>query len=128
MKNDKSINFGDTGFFSRNPGQSLPSPEQVRNVARINSNYKVPCRSLAVHFLHLRLTVKFGTHVSVAEGHRLREIRRYLLNSVPVPEIYSWQCDRGEVFLYMEHILGKTLEQCWPTLGVESRNAVCEQL
>lgn len=72
--------------------------------------------------------VKWGSEITVEEGQCLLAIRRHFDNLVPVPEIYGWRTDGDEVFLYMEAITGKTLEQAWDTMEHEERLEICHKL
>jgi aminoglycoside phosphotransferase (APT) family kinase protein len=64
------------------------------------------------------LFVKWGSEMRITEGQSLYAIRHYFKNAVPVPEIYGWCTDGDEVFLYMEAISGRTLEQTWSEMEV----------
>jgi aminoglycoside phosphotransferase (APT) family kinase protein len=55
-------------------------------------------------------------------------IRSKLSQHVPVPEVYKWCKDDGQVYIYMEFIDGVTLEKIWDGFNEEDRLAVCEQL
>ena len=53
-------------------------------------------------------------------------IRRLLPNQPPVPEVYGQVQDSDEVFIYMELIKGKTLEDRWESLLKDERKDVCQ--
>ncbi|OAL72012.1 hypothetical protein A7D00_4044 [Trichophyton violaceum] len=106
----ESATFLESSFFSRNGAQAaLPSPANP------------------VRYEHLGLIVKYGRapEVTVAEGQLLWAVRR-TLPMVPVPEVYGWAHDKGQVFIYMELIKGVTLEQRWGSLGPAERVAICD--
>lgn len=112
------------------PGMlSLPSTEEVRRAALLSGNPSATNRPRPppVKFPSLRLLVKYGTQVSVAEAHCLIFIRTHLPN-IPVPEVYGWCHDGGQNFIYMELIEGSTLEERWNDLNEEERTNICQEL
>jgi aminoglycoside phosphotransferase (APT) family kinase protein len=72
--------------------------------------------------------VKWGSDVSVSEGQCLYTVGRLLKYHVPVPEIYGWREDGGEIFLYMENLQGQTLEQVWENIDRDDRDSLCAEL
>ena len=129
LPSGRNVDFQDTHFFLNQTGDlELPSPDQVREQAQILDRYKRPGISKPVNFPSLGLTVKFGSDITLAEGQCLWVIGRVLRNKVPVPEIYGWRHDDGEVFLYMQQVKGVTLEECWERLNDGQRRGVAEQL
>nr|KMM66511.1 hypothetical protein CPAG_02850 [Coccidioides posadasii RMSCC 3488] len=62
-------------------------------------------------FASMGLFVKWGANIMIAEGQSLYAVRHFLKGSVPVPELYGWRTDGGEVFIYMELVHGQTLER-----------------
>ncbi|KAK3290383.1 kinase-like domain-containing protein [Chaetomium fimeti] len=128
---DQAI-FFESSFFSRNgPGAELPTPADIR----ARSNIQDPgvrheaSRIPPVRYEELGLIVKFGGPpcVTVDEGQCLWALR-HALPQVPVPEIYGWTHDGGQVFIYMELVPGATLEQRWDSLNEAEREGICEQL
>ena len=63
-----------------------------------------------------------------ARGNMDPALRRFLPSQVPVPEVYGWCEDNGEVFVYMELVKGVTLEKRWDSLSKQEREIVCDQL
>lgn len=116
LPSGRNVDFKDTSFFRNKPELELPTPDQIREQARLLGRYKRPGVSKPVHSPSLGLTVKSGTDITVAEGQCLWVTARVFRDKVPVPEIYGWRHDGGEVFLYMERIAGTTLEECWEKL------------
>lgn len=55
-------------------------------------------------------------------------MRRFLNNSVPVPEVFGWRTDGGETFIYMGYVRAKTLEEVWEVAIPENRLALCQEL
>lgn len=125
--------FHESSFFSRNgPGAELPSPADVRaRGATQDSQWRYNTfASRPVRYEELGLIVKLGSayRVTVAEAQCLWALRR-ALPGVPVPEIYGWRHDEGQVFIYMELVPHSvTLEQRWDTLDRAARRDICEQL
>ncbi|KAI9654126.1 MAG: hypothetical protein M1829_000980 [Trizodia sp. TS-e1964] len=121
LPSDSSIVFSDSAFFTRNPDHALPSPADVR------AN-QLPDRSAPVRFEELNLLVKYGKDITIAEGQCLWALRRLLLTTVPVPEVFGWTQDGSEFFIFMELVPGVTLENKWASLSNPQRIEICEQL
>ncbi|KAH9919337.1 kinase-like domain-containing protein [Fomitopsis serialis] len=81
-----------------------------------------------VLFPKLGVLVKYGRHISTAEGQCLFAIRKLLKDKLPVPEIFGWQTEGGYVYLYMELVDGVTVEDAWDSYSEEDRTSVCLQL
>jgi aminoglycoside phosphotransferase len=125
--------FLESSFFSRNgPGAELPSPADVRarsavqNPGAQQTTYRIP----PVRYEELGLIVKFGSapRVTVDEGQCLWALRRALPDVLPVPEVYGWTHDGGQVFIFMELVRGVSLERRWESLSEVDREGVCRQL
>ena len=129
LPRDENVTFQDSAFFTRPPGV-LPSPAQVRAAAKeADKNWKpLQSRPLPVRFPTMKLMVKYGSYIQVAEGQCLWAIRRLLGDEVPVPEVYGWRRDGIETFIYMELIEGDTLEDRWGDLVREEKLDICAQL
>ncbi|KAH3913092.1 hypothetical protein HBI56_087890 [Parastagonospora nodorum] len=127
---DDEVVFLDSSFLKKYDLTSLPSPSAVREVASRSKDPRAKRRNrpLPVYFPSLSLCVKYGTEVTIAEGQCLLFIRSRFLQDIPVPEVYKWCKDDGQVFIYMELIDGVTLEKSWEGLEEEDRLAICEQL
>ncbi|KJR89553.1 uncharacterized protein SPSK_06535 [Sporothrix schenckii 1099-18] len=69
-----------------------------------------------VRFPPLDLFVKFGCLVPKAEAQCLLLVQKYL-PTVPVPEVYGWQYDDSQCFIYVELLEGEALEDCWDDLS-----------
>ena len=118
------LDFLDSSFFqSKQPGQRLPTPAEVRELATVKKFRPPP-----VTIEHLNLLVKFGPHVTIAEAQCLWLIRKILGDKVPVPEVYGWRVDGHEVFIYMQLVRGVTLKERWEHLSVAEKTSVCGQL
>jgi hypothetical protein len=62
----------------------------------------------------------------IAEGQTLYAIRHHLKDIVPVPEVYGWRTDQGELCLYI--MSGRTLEQAWQEMDASNRLRICNEL
>jgi aminoglycoside phosphotransferase (APT) family kinase protein len=76
----------------------------------------------------MKLLVKYGSSLSIAEGQCLWAIRKALGQDIPVPEVYGWRRDGNEVFIYMQLIEGQTLEDIWDKLAQTDRALIRHQL
>ena len=90
----------------------------------------VHCSDQPALFEELGLIVKYGEgpKVTVAEGQCLWAVRRLLHGAVPVPEVFGWDTDNGQVFIYMEFIHGVTLEDRYDSLIDVEKTAIAQQL
>jgi tRNA A-37 threonylcarbamoyl transferase component Bud32 len=66
--------------------------------------------------------------VTIAEAECLWIIKKRLGSEVPVPEVYGWQVDGKDVFIYMQLIQGRRLQECRDDLDVEGETGICDQL
>ena len=113
LPNDDDITFPESSFFKEHGVHAgLPTPAMVREEsARLKNLPGTWARkSWAVPFFSMKLLVKWGREITIAEGHCLWAIRKTLGGQVPVPEVYGWCRDGGEVFIYQQLIEGQTLE------------------
>lgn len=131
LPSDRNLTFYDSGFFrkSGNP-RTLPTPQKIRDIANASANPNARQRSRPppVVLEDLGLLVKYGTDITIAEGQCLRILQKLLPGIVPVPEVYGWCEDDGQVFIYMELMSGITLERGWGTMSREDRVGICKQL
>lgn len=133
---DANFDVRSSSFFQRH--NQLPSPDEVRS--QTHAQYLAGtqwgkkrrdvsnARPSPAVFESLGLFVKWGSAMRIAEGQALYAIRHYLDSTVPVPEIYGWRTDGHEVFIYMEAISGRTLEQAWPDIEENDRIRICSEL
>ncbi|OBT60829.1 hypothetical protein VE03_09918 [Pseudogymnoascus sp. 23342-1-I1] len=122
LPSGSSVVFNESTYFLRHsPETALPLPTEVRAHQR-------PGQYGPIQFESLNLLVKYGKEITIAEGQCLWALRRFLPSQVPVPEIYGWCEDNGEVFVYMELVKGVTLEKIWGSLLKQEREVVCDQL
>ncbi|KAF2258103.1 kinase-like protein [Lojkania enalia] len=128
---DENVLFRNSSFFTkRNASPFFPSPSVIREVASQskNPNARLATRPPPVTFPNIGLLVKYGTEVTIAEGQCLLFIRNNLSKAVPVPEVYGWCKDNGQVFIYMELVDGVTLEKSWDAMAQKDRISICQQL
>jgi hypothetical protein len=126
-----NVVFRDSTFFTKpNALLASPSPTEVREAASQSSNPNAvdKNRPPPVAFPDLGLLVKYGREITIAEGQCLLFVRNTLSDVVPVPEVYGWCKDDGQVFIYMELVDGITLEKSWGTMTESERIPVCQQL
>ncbi|KAH9209329.1 kinase-like domain-containing protein [Leptodontidium sp. 2 PMI_412] len=125
LPSDSSVVFKESTYFSENgANSSLPSPAEVRSA----QTARHLSRSMTVRFEDLKLVVKYGEEITIAEALCLWAIRQLLPHQIPVPEVYGWCEDGGDFFIYMELIQGETLENKWESLSKPERIDVCGQL
>lgn len=74
------------------------------------------------------LIVKYGADTTVTEAETQNMVYKQLKGKVPVPEVFGWTEDGGQVFIYLSLIGGEPLEQRWGALNDEEREAVCKEL
>jgi hypothetical protein len=76
----------------------------------------------------LGLIVKYGGDITVTEAKTQIMLYTQLKGKVPIPEVFGWAEDGGQVFIYMSLIDGEPLEQRWGALNEDERVAVCSEL
>lgn len=121
-------NFLNTGFFQEGD-RSLPSPEEVRRrSASMDDTYTNTERPPPAIFPELKLLVKFGSSITIAEAQCLWFLNRHMKGRVPTPELYGWRTWSGQVFIYMELVRGMTLKEAWSELAQEDRHSILQEL
>ena len=79
-------------FFDGERPARFPSPAEVR----ANPVLQGARNSLITKFASLNIVVKYGQEITVSEAYCLLALQ--LLPDVPVPKVYEWCEDGGEVF------------------------------
>lgn len=120
----------ESSFFRENQASTLPTPGEVRAINNASggffcTNFRRP---RPVRFPSLGLIVKYGSDITVTEAETQIMLHTQLKGKVPIPEVFGWTEDGGQIFIYMALIDGETLEQRWAALNEEERVAVCRQL
>ncbi|KAI1111244.1 kinase-like domain-containing protein [Nemania sp. NC0429] len=85
---------------------------------------------VAVSRLSLSLFwLKRPTHGNLSKLEFLQVwIREKLQGRVPVPEVFGWAEDQGQIFIYMDLIDGDPLNERWPSMMTEERLGICAEL
>ena len=55
-------------------------------------------------------------------------MRELLADKVPIPEVYGWAKDGGQVFIYMELVQGVTVQDRWAHMNEDERQNLCNEL
>jgi aminoglycoside phosphotransferase (APT) family kinase protein len=124
LPSKESVVFESSSFFVHHA--VLPTPNEVRHAVTTPPPVD-PGNWFVVRFPSLRLIVKYGRHITIAEGQCLWAMRKLLGNTVPVPEVYGWCRDGDSKFLYMELIEAPTLKERWNTLLASEREEIGKQ-
>ena len=108
----------------------LPTPAEVRGINENSDSIRGTRfnRPPPVKFPSLGLIVKYGADTTVTEAETQNMVCKQLKGKVPVPEVFGWTKDGGQVFIYISLIAGEPLEQRWGALNDEERGAVCKEL
>jgi hypothetical protein len=122
--------ISDSSFFREHRASTLPIPAEVRAINEESGNIRGTRfnRPPPVKFPSLGLIVKYGADTTVTETETQNMVYKQLEGKVPVPEVFGWTEDGGQVFIYMSLIGGEPLEQRWGALNDEEREAVCKEL
>ncbi|RMJ24444.1 Phosphotransferase enzyme family [Aspergillus sp. HF37] len=94
--------ISDSSFFREHRASTLPTPAEVWAINEESGN--------------------------IREAETQNMVYKQLKGKVPVPEVFGWTEDGGQVFIYMSLIGGEPLEQRWGALNDEEREAVCKEL
>lgn len=114
--------FNHLDFFDGERSAHFPSPAEVREYPILRET----TGSNTTKFDSLNIVVKYGSDIAASEAYCLQVLQ--FLPDIPVPKVYGWCEDGGEVFIYMELIQGVTLESQWEVLSQEAKKKVCTQL
>lgn len=94
----RSMDFlGSSYFKTHGLKRPLPTPDEVRALCPESHSVSPP----PVRFEELGLIVKFGPWVLIDEAQCIWALKKSVQDEVPVPELYGWRLDAGQVFLYM---------------------------
>lgn len=137
LPNSPNFDVKDSSFFRQ--WHELPSPEEVRaqaerqRLAGASPDHRKSCsmpylRPPPAVFEDMNLFVKWGSCVRISEALGLFAVGPFLDGRVPVPEVYGWRTDADQIYMYMEHVQGQTLEQAWDTMEPSERVTICSEL
>jgi len=127
---DHNTTLYDSSFFREHRASTLPTPAELRAINQDSGDFRGKSfnRPTPVKFPSIGLIVKYGADVTVTEAETQHMVYKQLKGKVPVPEVFGWTEDGGQVFIYMSLIEGETLEQRWVALNEGERVAVCKEL
>ncbi|KAK6526977.1 hypothetical protein TWF281_010173 [Arthrobotrys megalospora] len=120
---EKNVDFLETSFFRADKSRKLPTPLEVRSRA----THSRTRRPDPVWFIEDKLVVKWEEYVTIAEGQVYWMIQNRL-KEIPAPEIYGWRTEGNQVFLYLECIAGRQLEEVYDELSHEDKLEICGQI
>jgi hypothetical protein len=120
----------DSSFFREHRASALPTPAEVRSINEESADItgRRFNRPPPVKFPSLGLFVKYGADTTITAAETQHMVYKQLKGKVPVPEVFRWTKDGGQVFIYMSLIEGETLEQRWSSLNDKEREAICKEL
>ncbi|KAI3393235.1 hypothetical protein diail_4562 [Diaporthe ilicicola] len=128
----ESIIFQSSSFFQKSPkGTVFPSPMEVRSAHQKSMQGQNALDFQAPHIVRypsLGLCVKYSQKVRLNEARALFLLNRHLGKSFAAPEIYGWQKDGADTFIYMELLKGEPLDDVWHSLPETDRQMVCREL
>jgi len=119
-----------TFTFKNHRALTLPPPAEIRalNVATNKPSATSFNCPPPVLIPSLGLAVKYGADVTRIEAETQIMIREKLQGRVPVPEVYGWEEDGEQGFLYMELVEGDTLMERWNKLSEDEIRGICQEL
>ncbi|OQD71271.1 hypothetical protein PENPOL_c001G03919 [Penicillium polonicum] len=122
--------ISDCSFFREHRASTLPTPAEVRAINEESGNIRGTSfnRPPPVEFPSLGLIIKYGADTTVTEAETQNMVYNQLKGKVPVPEVFGWTEDGGQVFIYMSLIAGEPLEERWGALNDNEREAICKEL
>ncbi|RSM14091.1 hypothetical protein CDV31_005553 [Fusarium ambrosium] len=122
--------FPQSSFFQERRAPALPSPAEIRALNEASGH----CRAASLNHPppvivpSLGLAVKYGADVTIAEVEAQVLMRERLQGRVPIPEVFGWVKDSGQMFIYMSLVEGDTLQARFSTMNESERQAVCKEL
>jgi hypothetical protein len=109
----------------------FPSPKDVRYAHQKSMQGQKALDPQAPHIVRypsLGLCVKYSQRVRLNGARALCLLNRHLGKSFAAPEIYGWQKDGADTFIYMELLKGEPMDGVWHLLPETDRQAVCREL
>lgn len=122
--------FPRSSFFVEKRAAALPLPGEIRSLNEATGHLYATNfnRPTPVTIPSLKLLVKYGTTVSIAEIETQIFLHEQLQRHVPIPEVFGYDQDGGQTFLYMALIEGDTLQERFANLTEVERQVVCAEL
>ncbi|KAJ5105922.1 phosphotransferase enzyme family protein [Penicillium alfredii] len=122
--------FPESSFFQTNKEIALPTPAKIRAINEASGDFKKNYfeRAAPVTIPSLGLFVKYGRGISIVEAKTQRMVHNTLKDVVPIPEVFGWAEDKGQVFIYMALIEGDTLMKRWDGLNDDERHNISLEL
>lgn len=122
--------FPQSSFFQERRAPALPTPAEIRALNGETGDWRTifSHRAPPVLLPSLGLAVKYGTNVTIAEVETQVWMREKLKGRVPIPEVFGWAEDGGQIFIYMSLVEGETLQARFSTMNESERQAVCKEL
>ncbi|EYE94304.1 aminoglycoside phosphotransferase family protein [Aspergillus ruber CBS 135680] len=116
--------------FKNHRAPTLPSPAEIRalNIATNKPSATSFNCPPPVLIPPLGLAVKYGADVTILEAETQVMIREKLQGRIPVPEVFGWEEDGEQGFLYMELVEGDTLMKRWSGLSEDEIRSICGEL
>lgn len=103
----------------------LPTRDEIEAVtARLPSNRDPRFRQIVV--VRDCFVVKHGVHVDENEGHALLFVEKHL--SVPAPRLLAMYREEHKLYIVMEFMPGKTLQDIWEHLSEKAKISILQQL
>ncbi|KAL1894959.1 hypothetical protein Cpir12675_003453 [Ceratocystis pirilliformis] len=117
-------------FFQERRASALPSPAEIRALNEASGHWRAASLNHPPPVIvpSLGLAVKYEANVTIAEVEAQVLMRERLQGRVPVPEVFGWDEDSGQEFIYMSLVEGDTLQARFSTTSESERQAVCKEL
>ncbi|KAE8394998.1 kinase-like domain-containing protein [Aspergillus alliaceus] len=116
-------------FCNESSRNTLPTPSEIRAISKKSGECHISFnRPSPVKIPSLGLLVKYGADVTVVEARTQMMLHEYLKDQVPIPTVFAWAEDGGQVFIYMSLIDGETLQERWSDMNENERQSVCKEL
>ena len=122
--------FPQSSFFKVRETPHLPPPSTVRAINEQSGNVRATYfnRPPPVKIPELGLVIKYGADVTITEAQTQIMVREELDGQVPVPEVFGWTEDGGQVFIYMSIVEGDSLVERWGSMDESERRSICAEL
>ena len=122
--------FPESAFFFEQRASALPPPAEIRALNMATGCYRATDfdRPSPVIIPSLGLFIKYGGDVTIAEAQTQTLMRERLRGLVPIPRSLAGPEDEGQLFIYMSLVEGDTLEDKWPNIEEDDRQAICKEL